>query len=134
VLSCSQPDHKSLLKSPDHLEFFTEEVKYSNRSISLPDDELKSLQQTYAKEVLLLKMDIKRKMKEIADLKKDLEVYISGDKRIEEEFGKPLEELIEDYREINRRRSLQQSKSVKVLHKWKETEPVYRHLGRSEPL
>lgn len=76
-------------------------------------------------------MDIKRKMKEIADLKKDLEVYISGDKRIEEEFGKPLEELIEDYREINRRRSLQQSKSVKVLQKWKETEPVYRHLGRS---
>jgi hypothetical protein len=49
----------------------------------------------YTKEILTLKMDIKRKQKEITDLKKELDEYVSGDKKIEEEFGKNLEQVIE---------------------------------------
>ena len=40
-------------------------------------------------------MDIKRKQKEIHDLKKELEDYVRGDRRIEEEFGRTLQQIIE---------------------------------------
>ena len=58
-------------------------------------------------------MDIKRKQKEIVDLRKELEDYVRGDRRIEEEFGRALQQIIEDYR--SERKMLQQSKSVKNL-------------------
>lgn len=70
----------------------------------------------YTKEILTLKMDIKRKQKEITDLKKELDEYVSGDKKIEEEFGKNLEQVIEEYRNLCERRMLHQSKSVKNIY------------------
>jgi hypothetical protein len=65
-------------------------------------------------------MEIKRKQKEINDLKKDLEQYMNGDKKIEDEFGKSLEEIIEEYRQLHGRKTLLQSKSAKMLQPWKE--------------
>lgn len=70
----------------------------------------------YTKEILTLKMDIKRKQKEITDLRKELDLYVSGDKKIEEEFGKNLEQVIEEYRNLCDRRMLHQSKSVKLIY------------------
>jgi hypothetical protein len=68
----------------------------------------------------MLKMEIKRKHKEVNDLKGQLELYANGDRRIEDEFGKSLQEIIEDYRRVDQRRTLLQSKSVKVLQQWRD--------------
>ena len=42
-----------------------------------------------------------------------MEDYVRGDRRIEEEFGRTLQQIIEEYR--SERKMLQQSKSVKNL-------------------
>lgn len=65
-------------------------------------------------------MEIKRKQKEVNDLRTQLQQYATGDKKIEDEFGKSLHEIIEDYRKVDQRRTLLQSKSAKVLQQWRE--------------
>lgn len=80
-------------------------------------EDLKTQQQNYTKEILVLKMEIKRKQKEVNDLKKELEQYIAGDRKIEDEFGKTLDQVIEEYRHSAGRRTLQQSKSVRLMQR-----------------
>jgi phage repressor protein C with HTH and peptisase S24 domain len=96
-----------------------EEMLFSSKTVKFENDELKSLQQNFTKEVLTLKMEIKRKQKEITDLRLQLDQYANGDRKIEDEFGKSLQEIIEDYRKVDQRRTLLQSKSVKVLQQWR---------------
>lgn len=65
-------------------------------------------------------MEIKRKQKEVVDIKKELDEYINGDKKIEDEFGKSLDQIIEEYRQFAGKRMLQQSKSVKIFQRLDE--------------
>jgi hypothetical protein len=108
------------MNSPQQRDIFKSEIKYlTNSAVSMisGNDDFATQQQNYTKEILVLKMEIKRKQKEINDLKKELDEYASGDKRIEDEFGKSLDQIIEEYRQLAGRRTLQQSKSVKVLQR-----------------
>lgn len=81
----------------------------------------------------MLKMEIKRKQKEVNDLRKELDQYINGDRKIEDEFGKPLEDIIEEYRLLGRK-TLLQSKSVKALHQPKEERRAEEREERSKAL
>ena len=81
------------------------------------------LEDSAVKELLTLKMEVKRKNKEVLDLQRDVDQFMSNDRKIEEEFGKTLDEIISEYRESIGRKSLLHSKSHHVLQKWKEAEP-----------
>jgi hypothetical protein len=50
-----------------------------------------------------MKFDITVKQKEIADLRSQLDAFMASDYKIEEEFGKELNEIIVEYRELLRR-------------------------------
>lgn len=103
---------KHNMVTPEQKEYIKSEANYINNSgpsVSAFDSH------SYTKEILTLKMDIKRKQKEIMDLRKDLDEYISGDRRIEQEFGKTLVQVINEYRESLERKILHQSKSAKVI-------------------
>lgn len=83
--------HGSSLKpiqgdTPEQKDIFRSEVKYVNsfaNSFASREEDAKTTQ-SYTRELLVLKMDLKRKQKEITDLKKELDLFINGDKRIEE--------------------------------------------------
>ena len=71
-------------------------------------------------------MEIKRKQKEVSDIRKELDDFLNSDKKIEDEFGKTLTQIIEEYRQYAGRRTLQQSKSVKYLQKTEEERNIVR--------
>ena len=82
--------HGSSLKpiqgdTSEQKDIFRSEVKYVNsfaNSFASGEEDAKT-NQSYTRELLVLKMDLKRKQKEITDLKKELDLFINGDKRIE---------------------------------------------------
>ena len=127
-LSNSNPK-KHNMNSPNPKEMFKSEVKYlANSAISMisGSDDIKVQQQNFTKQILILKMEIKRKQKEVSDIRKELDDFLNSDKKIEDEFGKTLTQIIEEYRQYAGRRTLQQSKSVKYLQKTEEERNIVR--------
>ena len=91
VQSATHSNKKHLNDTPSQKDLFRSQIRYLTSSAVSINDDLNTQHQNLTKEILALKMDIKRKQKEIADLKKQLEQYIDGDKKLEDEFGKSLD-------------------------------------------
>lgn len=118
------------MQTPEQKDIFRSEIKYlTNSAVSMisGNDDPQAQHQQFTKEILTLKMDIKRKQKEILDLKKEVDQYASGDRKIEDEFGKSLDQIIEEYRSFAGRRMLQQSKSVKLFQRPEEDKTPANH-------
>jgi hypothetical protein len=71
----------SQLQSADQKELFRSEIKYITNSASIGSGHEES-NASYTKELLMLRMDLKRKHKEVVDLRKELEQYVNGDRRL----------------------------------------------------
>jgi len=52
---------------------------------------------------------------------------VGCDRRIEEEFGRNIDEIISDYREIVKKQ-MPTTKSVRNIHKYKEQDPLASRL------
>lgn len=65
------------------------------------------------------------KHKEVIDLKDQIEQFEQGDSRLEQQFGKNLDEIIKQYRELLKKQThTSQIKSVRNINRFKEQDPL----------
>ncbi len=70
---------------------------------------------------MTLRLEIKMKHKEIVDLKEQIELFQKGDQKIEEEFGKSLDDIIKEYRQIAKKQAVA-TMSMRNIQKYKDSD------------
>lgn len=82
---------------------------------------------------MTLRLEIKMKHKEVIDLKDQIEQFEEGDSRLEQQFGKSLDEIIKEYRELLKRQTnTSQIKSVRNINRFKEQDSVRNGFNGQE--
>ena len=104
-------------------------------SVVSAHENIHAQEHNYVKEVLILKMEVKKKQKEVLDLKEELRLYIKGDMKVEEEFGRSINQIIEEYRSFSAQKKLQHFKITRIVEKKGEEKSEImktRELGKKD--